>query len=140
MTTSIRGKLINGLLAAGVLVTVAGGGLGVAGKAEARVNGPRNTDAAQRCGWIQDEYDKNAAILHNDPTSAEGKKAAQQMVNLISAWYEQECDKDFGKLYEAPRPLRPGDLTADEAGQQSNPLTQASGPLHSAQGGLQVAP
>src|SRR5688500_2093889 len=99
MTATTLDKVRNGMLAAGVCASMAVGLLGFTGSAEARVNGPRTSEAAQICGWIQDEYDKNLAKRNTfKPGSAEWNLYNNRLIDLNAAWGEQDCKGPYGSI------------------------------------------
>jgi hypothetical protein len=118
-------KVSNGLLALGVCASLTAGMLGFGGSAEARVRGPRNSESAKICGWIQDEYDSNLKKRNeHKPGSQMYIYYNNRMINLNGAWHEQQCNTEFGGI---AREIAPVDIVntpqvASAAGETA-PLT-----------------
>jgi hypothetical protein len=111
MTTGTLQIIKNGALAFGVSVSLVAGSLSLPGNAEARVPaGPRQTEQAQVCGWIQDRFDE---ALHewvhgpiNGPQEEENWEAVE---DTMEGWKDQGCDDDYGSI--GARPVRITNLT-----------------------------
>jgi hypothetical protein len=127
MATMTFHKVSNGLLALGVCASLTAGLLGFGGSAEARVSGPRSSESAQICGWIQDQYDSNLKKRSQyKPGSEMYVYYNNRMINLNGAWHEQQCNTEYGGI--AGREVAPVDITTTplvtSTGGQTAPLTQ----------------
>jgi hypothetical protein len=106
MTATTLAKVRGGMLAVGMCASLAVGLLGFTGSAEARVRGPRTSESAQICGWIQDEYDKNLAKRNTfKPGSREWNLYNDKMINLNQAWGEQDCKGSYGNIASRVEPI-----------------------------------
>ena len=103
----------NSILAIGVAASLAAGGLGFVGSAEARINGPRTTQKAQICGFIQDAYDQDTEDMGNAIDIDEYVAISNDRDFWKQEWKNQGCDSLYGSLY-IPAPVAP---------QQSAPIT-----------------
>jgi hypothetical protein len=97
----------NLILAAGLLALLAAGSLGFVGSAEARINGPRNTQKAQICGFIQDAYDQDTEDLGSAIDADEYVAILNDRDFWAQEWINQGCDSLYGPLTPAPNPVSP---------------------------------
>ena len=65
--------------------------------AEARVNGPRETEWAQDCGALQDTYDQLYAEVHNPATTPERRAEILRTMENIGIVWDSWCGP-FGKI------------------------------------------
>jgi hypothetical protein len=107
MVAIISGSSRNVILAIGLCAALAASSLGFAGSAEARINGPRNTQKAQICGFIQDAYDQDTEDLGDAIDADEYVAILNDRDFWESEWKRQGCDSLYGPLSPAPLPVAP---------------------------------
>jgi hypothetical protein len=91
----------------GVGVALVVSSFGSVTNAEARIRGPRNTEQAQICGWIQDQYDLWWARYAAAPLDSDAEaEALEQMHNLEDGWKSEGCDDDYGSIVARPAPVK----------------------------------
>jgi hypothetical protein len=106
MSPEIIQRITSGVSALAIFACLAVGTLAFSSNAEARVKGPRNTEQAQICGWIQDQWDLWTQNYHNaDFGSAAEAEALDMMESLLAGWGEEGCDRDYGSIGVRPAPI-----------------------------------
>jgi hypothetical protein len=102
MVTKALHSIRNGIVVIGVCAALAGG-FGIAADAEARVKGPRNSEQAQVCGWLQDQWDIWSQKYHDAPFgSAAESEALDMMESILGGWNDEGCDSDYGSIGVRP--------------------------------------
>jgi hypothetical protein len=77
---------------------VAAGGLIYTAGAEARMSGPRTTQKAQICGFIQDSYDQDTEDMDHAIDTEEWIDILFDRDYWVSQWHAQGCDTLYGSL------------------------------------------
>jgi hypothetical protein len=96
----------SGILAVALAASVGTVGLIYIDSAEARINGPRNTQKAQICGFIQDAYDQDTADLDSAIDTDEYVAILNDRDMWANEWKIQGCDSLYGPLF-TPAPVSP---------------------------------
>jgi hypothetical protein len=107
MSPEVIQRIVSGVSALAICACLAAGSLAFSSNAEARVSGPRDTSLEQRCGFLQDEFDKWWDRYVAAPAGSPGEtKAYQMMGNMENAWADIGCDDAFGSIGFKPIPLK----------------------------------
>src|SRR5690242_20735028 len=97
-TIGLVDRARNGLLAVGLCASLAGGSLGLAGHAEARVPEGATGEFAQHCAVYQRLFDEAERHVFT-ATTIDDKLAWQNLLSYwIEQWYADGCDQQFGAI------------------------------------------
>jgi hypothetical protein len=96
----------NSILAIAAAASLAAAGLIYVDSAEARFSGPRDTQKAQICGFIQDAYDQDTEDMNDAIDGDEYIDILNDRDFWVEQWHAQGCDTAYGSIGKIAMPVQ----------------------------------